>query len=157
AARIAGLEMADAIALAAGLVRVDVLGADDPPRFIHPVVRDSIEASLDSAGRDAAHRSAALLLHDDGAPAGEVAAHLVGVRPAGDPWVLARLREAAWAAMQSGAPQAGADLLDRALAEPPPAAERVAVLREAARADASAGRETAYGRLEEAMNLASNP
>ena len=53
------------------------------------------------------------------APPGQVAAHLVRVRPAGDGWVLARLREAARAAMDSGAPQAAADLLDRALAEPP--------------------------------------
>ena len=103
-----------------GLVRLEVLAADDPPRFIHPVVRDAVEASLASDARDALHRSAARLLHADGAPPGQVAAHLVGVRPAGDGWVLARLREAARAAMQSGAPGAAAGLLGRALAEPPP-------------------------------------
>ena len=65
------------------------------------------------------------LLHADGAPPGQVAAHLVGVRPAGDGWVLTRLREAAQAAMESGAPQAAADLLGRALGEPPPPAQRV--------------------------------
>ena len=71
------------------------------------------------AERDRAHRRAARLLHADLAPPGQVAAHLVRVRPAGDDWVLARLREAARAAMDSGAPQAAAGLLDRALAEPP--------------------------------------
>ena len=78
-------------------------------------------------------------------------------RPAGDGWVLARLREAAQAAMESGAPQAAAGLLDRALAEPPPPAQRVGVLREAARAEASAGRETACVRLEEALRLVAEP
>ena len=102
-ARIAGVETAQAARLAAGLVRLDVLAADDPPRFIHPVVRDAIEASLGSDERDAAHRSAARLLHADAAPVGQVAAHLVRVRPAGDGWVLARLREAARVAMQGGA------------------------------------------------------
>ena len=157
AAAIAELEMADAIALAAGLVRVEVLAADDPPRFSHPVVRDAVEASLGSDERDATHRSAARILYGDRAPAGQVAAHLVGLRPAGDAWVLRRLREAAQVAMESGAPNAAADLLERALIEPPPPDERVAVLREAARAEASAGRESACMHLEQALTIASDP
>jgi DNA-binding CsgD family transcriptional regulator/tetratricopeptide (TPR) repeat protein len=157
AAAIAGVDIANAVRLAAGLVRVEVLAADGPPRFIHPVVRDALEASLGSDERDATHRSAARLLHADGAPAGQVAAHLVGVRPAGDRWVLTRLREAAQIAADSGAPQAAAGLLGRALAEPPPLAERVQVLREAARAEASAGRESACTLLEQALPLAADP
>ena len=121
AAAIAAMEPSEAVRLAAGLVRREVLATDDPPRFVHPVVRAAIEGSLGSDERDAAHRAAARLLHADGAPAGQVGAHLVGVRPVGDQWVLARLREAARAAMEGGAPQAAADLLGRALAEPPPA------------------------------------
>lgn len=156
AAGIAGVEMEDAIPLAAGLVRLELLADDDPPRFIHPVVRDAVEGSLASEQRDALHRSAARLLQVDGAPPGQIAAHLVGVRPACDGWVLACLREAAQAAMQSGAPGAAAELLGRALAEPPAPTERVAVLREAARAEASAGRETALIRLEEALRLAAD-
>jgi DNA-binding CsgD family transcriptional regulator len=157
AAAIAGVEMAQAVCLAAGLVRVEVLAADDPPRFIHPVVRDAVEGSLESDERDAAHRSAARLLHADGAPPGQVAAHLVGVRPAGDAWVLSRLREAARAAMQSGAPGAAAALLGRALGEPPPLAQRVEVLREAAQAEAGVGCETACDELQEALGLAADP
>jgi ATP/maltotriose-dependent transcriptional regulator MalT len=103
------------------------------------------------------HRSAARLLHADGAPSGQVAAHLVGVRPAGDGWVLARLREAAREAMRSGAPSAAAGLLERAVREPPPGEERVEVLREAAQAQASAGSETACVLLEEALRLAGDP
>jgi DNA-binding CsgD family transcriptional regulator len=156
AAGIADVEPAQSMRLAAGLVRAEVLAADDPPRFIHPVVRDAIEASLGSDERDAAHRAAARLLHADAAPVGQVAAHLVRVRPAGDGWAMARLREAARAAMQGGAPGAAADLLERALAEPPPRAQRVEVLRETALAQASAGREAACAALEEALGLATD-
>src|SRR5262249_2592227 len=106
---------------------------------------------------DAAHRAAARVLHADGAPAGRVAAHLMNVRPAGDGWVLARLREGAEAAMRSGAPRAAAGLMDRALAEPPPGTQRAEVLREAARAEASAGSDAACAHLEEALGLVSDP
>ena len=157
AAAIVGLEMASAITLAAALVRVEVLASDDPPRFIHPVVRDVVDASLGSDARDAAHRSAARILHADAAPAGKVAAHLVGVCPAGDAWVLARLREGARAAMESGASPGAAALLERALAEPPPRSARVAVLREAARAEAGAGLERACVHLDEALGLVRDP
>jgi tetratricopeptide (TPR) repeat protein len=157
AAAIAGVTMAVAARLTGGLARTEVLAAGDEPRFVHPVVRDALEASLDSGGKDRAHRCAARLLHADGAPPGQVAAHLVRVRPAGDGWVLARLREAAQSAMDSGAPQAAAGLLDRALAEPPPTEGRAVVLREAARAEVTAGREMACVRLEEALRAAAGP
>jgi tetratricopeptide (TPR) repeat protein len=149
--------MGPAARLAEGLVRVEVLAADDRPRFVHPVIREALEASLGSSERDRAHRCAARLLHADGAPPGQVAAHLTGVRPEGDGWVLARLREAAQAAMDGGAPQAAADLLGRALAEPPSPGQRAGVLREAARAEAAAGREMACVYLEEALQLAAGP
>jgi DNA-binding CsgD family transcriptional regulator len=157
AAAIAGVTMAVAGRLAGGLVRAEVLAAGDRPRFVHPVIRDALEASLDSGGRDCAHRRAARLLHADAAPPGQVAAHLLRVRPAGDGWVLARLREAAEAARGTGAPQAAAVLLDRALAEPPPLGLRAAVLREAARAQVTAGRQRAFALLEEALQLAASP
>jgi len=157
AAAIADVELSEAIALASAFVRLEVLADDAPPRFIHPVVRDAVEASLASGARDALHRSAARLLEADGAAPGQVAAHLVGARPAGDCWVVYRLRQAARTAMRSGAPAAAAELLARALSEPPPRKQRVVVLREAARAEAGAGREAACALLEEAQRLESDP
>jgi hypothetical protein len=129
AAAIAGLKMMEATRLATLLVRLEVLADDDPVKFIHPVVRDALEGSLAGDERDAAHRSAARLLHADRAPVGQIAAHLALVRPAGDEWVLARLEEAAQQAMEAGAPKVAADLLNRALAEQPPAAQRIDLLR----------------------------
>jgi DNA-binding NarL/FixJ family response regulator len=143
--------------VAAGLVRLEVLAADDPPRFIHPTVREAVANTLASDERDALNRACAQALFAEGLAPGQIAAHLVGVRPAGDPWVLARLREAATVALQSGAPAAAASLLARALAEPPAPEQRVDVLRDCARAEASAGRETACLRLEEALGLADDP
>jgi DNA-binding NarL/FixJ family response regulator len=157
AAALAGVEVSEAISLAAAFVGLEVLAADDPPRFIHPLVRDAVAASVASGARDALHRSAARLLDADGAAPGQVAAHLVGVRPAADGWVVDRLRAAAQMAMRSGAPAAAAELLGRALSEPPAHERRVVVLREAARAEASAGREAACVLLEEALRLASDP
>jgi DNA-binding CsgD family transcriptional regulator len=178
AAAIAEVTPATAARLAGGLTRAEVLAAEVPtaevlaagvlaaevpargpwrPRFVHPVIRDALEAMLDSGERDRAHRRAARLLHGDMAPPGQVAAHLVRVRPAGDGWVLARLREAARAAMDSGAPQATAGLLDRALAEPPSPGQRAGVLREAARAEVTAGRERGFALLEEALRVAAGP
>ena len=157
AAAIAGVTMAAAARLAGGLVRAEVLAAGDRPRFVHPVIRDALEASLDGGGKDRAHRCAARLLDAEAAPPGRVAAHLLRVRPAGDGWVLARLRKAAEAATGTGAPQAAAVLLDRALAEPPPPGQRAGVLREAARAQVTAGRERAFVLLEEALQLAASP
>ena len=157
AAAIAGVTMAVAARLAGGLVRAEVLAAGERPRFVHPVIRDALEASLDGGGKDRAHRCAAWLLRAEGAPPGQVAAHLIRVRPAGDAWVLAQLREAAEAAMGTGAPHAAAGLLDRALAEPPAPGQRAGVLREAARAQVTAGRERAFVLLEEALRLAASP
>jgi DNA-binding CsgD family transcriptional regulator len=154
AAIVADVGLTDAARLAASLVRLEILATDDRPAFLHPIIRGALEASLRTDERDAAHRAAARLLDADGAPSGRVAAHLVRVRPAGDAWVLACLLEAARTAMAEGAPDAAAGLLGRAMAEPPPPGRRVAVLREAARAEASAGREIACVHLEEALRLA---
>ena len=64
---------------------------------------------------------------------------------------MERLCEGARAALESGAPATAADLLERALAEPPRAEARVEVLRTTARAELLAGRALACQRLEEAI------
>jgi DNA-binding CsgD family transcriptional regulator len=153
AAVLAGLEVSSGPRLAAALVQLEILGADSPPRFLHPVVRDSMEASLAGGERDAAHRAAARLLHGDGARPGRVGVHLMAIQPAADAWVAARLRDAAADAVGSGAPQAATALLERALAEPPPASERVALLLELGRAEVLAGQDTALVHLAEAQEL----
>ena len=119
AAAVADIAMDQATYLATELVRLEVLGGDRPPRFIHPIVRHAVAQTLSSAEQDAAHRAAARVLHAERTPPGQVAAHLMPLRGAGDAWVVERLRAAARAAIDNGAPAAAADLLERALAEPP--------------------------------------
>jgi len=153
AAAISQLDVTQAGRIAAELVYLDVLGQDRPPRFLHPIVRHAVAQTLSSAEQDADHRAAARILHIEHASPGRVAAHLMRLPAAGDPWILERLREAARAALENGAPAAAAEVLERALAEPPPSDKRVEVLREAARAQQQAGRVTACRLLEEALEI----
>ena len=153
AAAVADIAMDRAPYLATDLVTLEVLSGDRPPRFIHPIVRHAIAQTLSGAAHDAAHRAAARVLHAECAPPGQIAAHLRPLRTVGDAWVVERLRAAARAAIDSGAPAAAADLLERALAEPPSPGIRIDVLREAACAEQLAGREGAYRRLEEALAI----
>jgi DNA-binding CsgD family transcriptional regulator len=80
--------------------------------------------------RRAASARAARLLADDGAEPDTVAAHLLLAEPAGDEWVVEWLRDAAATAMGRGAPATATGYLRRALAEPPPDAERIEIERE---------------------------
>jgi DNA-binding CsgD family transcriptional regulator len=153
AAAVADIAMDHATALATELSRLEVLGDDRPPRFIHPIVRHAVVQTLSGAEQDAAHRVAARVLHAEHAPAGQIAAHLTSLRSAGDSWVVERLRDAARAAADNGAPAAAADLLERALAEPPAADVRVDVLRELARVQLLSGREGACRSLQEALDI----
>jgi DNA-binding CsgD family transcriptional regulator len=153
AAAVTGMDLDTASQLAAGLVDVEVLGASDPPRFLHPIVRAAVESSLSADERRRFHRAAATELAADRAAPGQVAAHLMRVSPAADAWVLGCLRTAARLAMASGAPVEASELLRRALAEPPAPQERVEVLRELAAADVTAGRASAVDWVEEALSL----
>jgi DNA-binding CsgD family transcriptional regulator len=157
AAALAGQGAEAALHVAAALVSSEVLAEADPPRFLHPIVRQAVEASLDSAQRAVLHRAAAGVLHAERAPAGRVAAHLRMLPPAGEAWVCQRLREAASAALASGEPHAAGELLRRAWAEPPPPEEQVALLRELAGADVAAGRGSARDWLEQALARTADP
>ena len=153
AAAIAQMEVAEALRLATDLVRLDILGTDQPPRFIHPIVQHAVSQTMSRAERDAAHCAAARALYINRSAPERIAAHALRLCAAGDPWIVERLREGARAALRNGAPAAAADLLDRALAEPPPASVHREVLREAARAQLQAGRALACQRLEEAVAI----
>jgi DNA-binding CsgD family transcriptional regulator len=153
AAAIAQTQIAHAISLAMDLVRLDILGEDRPPRFIHPIVQHAMLQTLSSAEHYRAHRAAAGVLYAERLPPGRIAAHVKRLRAVGDPWAVERLCEGAREALENGAPAAAADLFERALAEPPAAEVRVEVLRAAARAQLQAGQAFACQRLEEAVAI----
>jgi DNA-binding CsgD family transcriptional regulator len=153
AAGVAGLA-ADAAARAAdSLAAAAILGRARPLDFIHPLVRAAVSARMPAAARSEAHARAARLLAADRAPSSLVGLHLQAAEPAGDPWTVELLRRAARDALAQGAPRAAVGYLSRALAEPPPAPARAAVLGELGNAELRVGEAAALDHLREALEL----
>ncbi|MEA2428787.1 MAG: hypothetical protein QOF37_2415, partial [Thermoleophilaceae bacterium] len=151
AAALAGLAPDHAEQAADELVATWMLAPEEPLRFEHPLVGEAARASLAPFARARMHRTAAGLLAADGAGPDAVAGQLLRARPDADEWVLGVLRDAAGLATRGGQPERAAQLLDRALAEPPPAEARGELLLELARAEATAGAPTAADRFAEAL------
>jgi tetratricopeptide (TPR) repeat protein len=118
-AALAEVDEATAAATLDALVRAEILRAEEPLGFVHPLVRDAIYGELPTARRGLEHARAARLLADLGAAPERVAAQLMPAPPRGDAWVVERLREAAAIAVERGAPEAALAHLERASAEPP--------------------------------------
>ena len=112
------------------LVVARLLADTQPVAFVHPLVRAAVLSEVPAPRRAADHARAARLLAADGAGADAVAAHLLLSEPGGDPWPVAELRAAAGEALGRGAPPAAVSYLRRALREPPPKPERLAVSQE---------------------------
>ena len=117
AAGLAGVEAGELGPAAAALVRRDLLRREDPLEFFHPVVRSAVYETLDVVERDAAHRSAAELLLQAGAPPESAAGHLLRVTPQADAFVVSTLRQAAECSLAEGAAEAAVGYLRRALDE----------------------------------------
>ena len=129
AATLAGVAAGELGPAAAALVRLDLLRREDPLEFFHPVVRRAVYETLDVVERGAAHRSAAELLLEAGAPPESAAGHLLRVAPQADAFVVSTLRQAADRALAQGAAEAAVGYLTRALEEQldPPARAEVLV------------------------------
>ena len=149
----AGLEDAAADRVAGVLARAEVLRDDRPLRFVHPLVRQAVYESMSPLERDAAHRRAASLLAEMGAPVDRVAAQLILAPPAEDPRAVEALRAAARTALWAGAAESAETYLRRALAEPPPAELRAEVLIELAGARGITGSKGMVDALREALEL----
>jgi DNA-binding CsgD family transcriptional regulator len=157
AADLAGIAEAEASRVAHRLRRIEVLSAEDPFAFVHPLVRASVYDRLPVAERDAAHVKASRLLRAAGAPAEAVAAHVAAVRPAGAAGAAATLVDAAREALARAAPDAAVRTLLRAVeegAEEPPRAE---ILAELGFVEVTLRDMRAIGHLEEALALATDP
>jgi len=151
AGRLAGLE-ADACAEAVGALMAErLIEGDQAVRFVHPLVRAAVYQDLASPVRQRWHLRAARLLDAEGAPEQEVTVHLLASVPAGDAWVVRKLRDAAADAYGRGAPDVAALCLHRVLAEPPPAAERAEILFGLGRLEAMQAPALAAGHLGEAL------
>ena len=156
AARLAGLDELEAAAAADLLAAAGIIEPGRPLSFVHPIVRNGIYSELSGAERAQGHRRAAELLGEQPDASARVAQHLLVSEPAGDGWAVERLIEAACTAGKQGSPEAEAVFLRRALAEPPPPADRAALLLDLGMAEASAGLADWAKHLEQAVDTAPN-
>ncbi|MGQ0779359.1 MAG: ATP-binding protein [Pseudonocardiales bacterium] len=152
-AELAELPVPDAEDAADTLATAGFLNPGEPLRFTHPLIASTLRADIGAFTLARAHHRAAQLLIHAGARPEEVAAHLLRSRPRADPNTVEQLRAAAALARARGAPETAAQLLERALDEPPPDHLRAAVLLELAEADALRGFPRAMAHLEQAIEL----
>jgi DNA-binding CsgD family transcriptional regulator len=126
-----------------------------PLEFFHPLIGAAVREDIAPGARRVAHRRAAALvdLHGEGSLA-LVVAHLLACGPAGDGWVVQRLRDAAQEALERGAPEVAANYVRRALAEPPATGERAMLLFLLGTAEWRAGQPDAIAHLEQALAAA---
>src|SRR5262249_31720639 len=157
AAALAGVEAGELGPAAAALVRLDLLRREDPLEFFHPVVRRAVYETLDVVERSAAHRSAAELLLEAGAPPESAAVHLLRIAPQADSFVVSTLRMAAERALAQGAADAAAGYLARALQEHPDPAARAEVLVALGLAERRTNGPAAAGHLWAGLELLADP
>ena len=157
AARLAEVELDDAAAAASQLIGADILSDTPDLIFRHPIVREAIVDGLTTPLRRAAHRRAAALIRDRGASNERIAGHLLASEPLGEHWAVDVLRRAASDAVSRGSPDVAADLLARALLEPPAQEYRVAVLAELGAAELQAGRASGTDHVRQAIQMHPDP
>jgi DNA-binding CsgD family transcriptional regulator len=151
------LEEHEATALADELSAADILEAEPPPRFVHPLLRTAIYESIPVWARSQLHRQAADLASARGADAEAVAAHLLRCQPDGAPETVERLRAAARSALRRGAPEAAVVYLRRGLVDGMDGPARVSLLTELGWAERLAGEPAAADHLREAVNRCPDP
>jgi DNA-binding CsgD family transcriptional regulator len=155
AARLAELDPVVAELTADRLAAAQILTPTRPLEFIHPLIGAAVREDIGPGALRVAHRRAAGLVDSDGQGSlARVAAHLLECGPAGDEWVVQRLRDAAGEALERGAPEIAASYARRALSEPPPAGERAALLLLLGTAEWRAGQPDAIAHLEQALAAA---
>jgi DNA-binding CsgD family transcriptional regulator len=157
AANLAGLEASELGPAAGALVRLGLLRREDPLEFFHPVVRSAVYETLDVVERDSAHRLAAELLLQAGAPPERAAGHLLRVSPKGDPFVVSTLRRAAEPSLAQGAADAAVGYLTRALEEQTDPAGRAEVLVELGLAERRTNGPAAADHLRAGLELLADP
>ena len=157
AAQLADLDPVAAELTADRLAAAQIFTAVRPLEFFHPLIGEAVGRDISAGARRVAHRRAAALLDGAGEESlARVAAHLLACGPAGDVWVVERLRDAARDALERGAPDVAADYARRALSEPPAPDERVSLTLLLGTAEWRAGQPDAITHLEQALAAASD-
>lgn len=156
-ADVAGLDVASAAQLADELARHDILAPGRPLSYAHPLLRAAVRDDIAAGTRAALHQRVARVLTDDGGEPETIAVHLLHCDAARDPQTVETLRRAARASRSRAAHEAAIAYLERALAEPPPAAVAPTVLGELAASEAMGGRPGAGEHGVEALERGAEP
>jgi DNA-binding CsgD family transcriptional regulator len=154
-AALARFDIERAARAGAALVKAEILRRDEQVEFVHPVVRAAVYTRIETDERIRAHRRAATLLADSGAPPEQAAAHLLAIPPANDPTAVALLLRAADRSLAQGAPAAAVTYLRRALDEGPEAGDRRELLGALGTAELNTDAFAAAEHLREALALTS--
>jgi DNA-binding CsgD family transcriptional regulator len=154
-AELAGVDLATAELAADELAAAQLILPARPLDFAHPLIGEAVYTQVGVGARRLSHRRAAAILDRTG-DADRAAVHLLATGPSGDAWVASRLAAAADSARGRGAPEVATRYLRRALAEPPPPAERAGLLLRLGNAEWYTGQPAAIGHLEEALAQASD-
>src|SRR4051794_15264854 len=151
-AGVAGLDDAQVAATLAALARAEILRAESPPGFVHPLVRDAVYQGLPLGERELLHARAAGVLRRTGAALDQIAGQLMQTPRRGDPEVARLLHEAGTAAFRRGAIDSSVGYLRRALDEPAPPETRPQLLLDLGEVEALTRGPQAAQHLREAYN-----
>lgn len=149
-----GIAAADAEPLGEDLLAKGLLASMDPPRLAHPLLRQALLEDLPPDDVAKLHAAAARLLARSGGPSSAVGAHLLRTAPSGDAWVAETLAATARSSHAEGANELAAQLLERALEEPPSAELLPALLLDLGTVRSTLGDPRAIGDLQRADELA---
>jgi DNA-binding CsgD family transcriptional regulator/tetratricopeptide (TPR) repeat protein len=156
-ARLAGLDLDQAVSATARLVDAELLTSVDPVCFAHPMIRSAITAEAPPGTRSRQQAVAAELLHMEGAAPEEIAPMLLSGAPVAESWAREVLHDAARTATRQGAPQTAVRYLRRALDISTPEDRRPAMLIDLGLAEASSGETTSLIHFEQALALIDDP
>jgi DNA-binding CsgD family transcriptional regulator len=133
--------------------QIGLLRPGAPLTFTSPLVRWAVYHDIPPARRSALHARAAQVLRERGAEDALVARHLLATEPVGDRDAAHRLQEIGRGALRSGQEDLALACFDRALAEGPPAEERVGLLLDLAGTERGRDPSSALAHLRQALEL----
>jgi DNA-binding CsgD family transcriptional regulator len=157
AVALAGLERSTLPAAASALAGADLLSAQPPLGFVHPVVRNAVYESRPAYERMQDHARAAALLAAGGAAPERIASQVLLAPPESVPDAIPALRQAAARAAAEGAHESAVRYLRRALEEPVPGAERATLLLTLGASEFRIGSPDVLAHLREAIELLDDP
>jgi DNA-binding CsgD family transcriptional regulator len=156
-AAVAGVDRDAAAGALDSLIEAELLHPRLPPRFVHPIIEQSLRDSIAPAERAQLHLAAARELGRDPARCERAAVHLLAAGPVGERWAFDVLSAAARRAGDRGAPDHAVRFLRRALEEEAPDRLRRAILLELGAAEAAARMPEAEAHMDEARRLSRTP